>query len=278
MFPILFSIGPLTIKTMSVFLVLAFLATSFIFWRRGREEHYREDQLFDGYFLAVLVGMVAARIGYIVLNLQVFGWSILQWFDIIGHPGFSGYIGLIISSIYLYRYAQRNKWDTFEILDFWATGTSLGAVFVFIGKFFEGTSIGNPTNLPIGITFPNLFEARHPVQLYYALFFVFLFWYLGWAEYHYRTFQWYRAGRKTAQTGYLVSVFIIMSSIFILLMSFLQAPSLQFWSVNIDQVMGIAMLIGGCLMLYVRSGRALPFTREQKKRRALQQRFDTQAN
>lgn len=259
MWPTLFSIGSFSLQTMSIFMVLAFLTMSFVFWRRGREEHYREDQLFDGFLLSVAVGAVVARIGFVIFNFDQFGWSLFSWFDVFSHPGFSGVVGLIAATFYLYRYALKHKWDAFEILDFWLTSVSAAAIFVFIGKFLEGSGVGYTTNLPWGMTFPQLLEPHHPVQLYFVVFFIGLFWYLYWVEYHYRTYEWYRAGKRAAQTGFITAMFVIFSSAFFLLMTLFQPSSLVVGDLTLDRLLYGAGLLWGIGLLYARSGRTWPW-------------------
>src|SRR3989344_144001 len=125
MWPVLMSVGPIVIRTLNVCLSVALLSGLFVFWRKGREEHYDEAMLFDGLLLSVVVGLVVGRIGLIVLNWSQFGMNWITWFDFISRPGFSLWLMLIASGWYLYRYAHRHKWDEFEILDFWVLAVSL---------------------------------------------------------------------------------------------------------------------------------------------------------
>ena len=111
---------------MTLFALLGFFAASFVFWRRGREEHYSEEQLFDAFFIAVLAGGLASRVGYIALNFPQFGFNVLQWFDVVRSPGFDSFTGLIVSSMILFNRCRAQKWDEFEILDFWATAMAIG--------------------------------------------------------------------------------------------------------------------------------------------------------
>lgn len=264
MYPVLFSLGPITITTINVFLALAFLVSSFIFWKRGREEHYKEELLFDGFLLSGLAGVLAARIGYIALNAGDFGLSLLRWLDVFSYPGFSGSIGLAVMGMYLYRFAQRNKWDGFEILDFWAPAIALGLAVLHIGMFFDAGGYGLPTDLPWGVIFPGTFESRHPVQLYFALFYVLLFAYLQWVEFHYRTFEWYRSGKKTAQTGFLIAIAMSAAGISQVVFSFLKENLVQLYGVGVDQVVGLVLFLVGVGILYVRSGRELPFWKRRR--------------
>lgn len=264
MFPVLFSLGPITFKTISLFLILAFLVSSFIFWRRGREEHYKEELLFDGFLLSGLVGVLAARAGYVVLNAGDFGFSLVRWLDFFSYPGFSGSIGLAVMGIYLHRFAKRSKWDSFEILDFWAPAMALGLAVLHVGLFFDGGGYGLASTLPWAVTFPGSFAARHPVQLYFAIFYVVLFAYLQWAEFHYRTFEWYRSGKKTAQTGFLVAVAMSTTGLVHVIFSFLKENPTQLYGIGIDQVIGMVLFFVGVGTLYVRSGKELPFLKRRR--------------
>lgn len=273
MYPVLFAYGPLTIKTMSLFLLLAFLSSAFIFWRRGREEHYKEDQLFDGFLLAVIFGLIIARVVYVVTNFQVFGFSFLNWLDVLSNPGFSGFAGLVASGWYLFRYSRKNRWDEYEVLDFFAPAVAIALTFASFGTFLDGSGYGYETNLPVGVTFPNVLEPHHPVQLYFFVFYLMLYLYLTWAEYHYRTFNWYRFSKSTAQTGFLLSAFIISVGLINFIFSFLKPPSLEIFGINLQAALSLVAFFIGVGLLYVRSGRVIPFSEGSKKKKAREQRF-----
>ncbi len=265
MYPILFSVGPFELRTISIFLVLAFLVSGFVFWKRGRAEHYSEEQLFDAYLLSGIVGYLVGRVGFIVAHFS--SASVWQWLNPIAQPGVIDVLALVTTGLYLYRYAKQNKWDSFEILDLWSICAAAGLAIINLGAFFSGSGVGFQTNLPWGVRFPGLIDAAHPVQLYLMLWFVLLFWYLSWAEYRYRTFSWYRGSKKAAQTGYLISIFVIFSALGTLLFSFLQPTATSLFGVNIEQVWSSVVLLAGLALLYTRSGRVIPLSREWLKQR-----------
>lgn len=271
MFPELFRIGSVIIATKSIFLVVAFLTTAFMFWRKSREEHYHEEQVFDAFLLSVLVGLLAARIGYVVLFFDEFSSQIWRAFDVVSKPGSVFEVGLLGATLYLFRFAKHKKWDAFEVLDFWFLSVAVGMVLVHIGNFFAGTGFGHPTSLPWGMIFPGVFERTHPLQLYTALFYIALGGYLSWAEYNYRTFTWYRAGKKTAQTGFLTSVFLIAVGLYSLITLPIRPKFYAWGQVPIDIIVGAAVLIVGLLLLYSRSGRTVFFW--QKKESGMLSQF-----
>ncbi|MDA1079609.1 MAG: prolipoprotein diacylglyceryl transferase [bacterium] len=262
MFPTLFALGPLTLRTATLCTFLAVVAALYVFWRKGREEHYEERELFDTFFLAGLVGVLSARISFIVLNAADFGFSLSKWLDLGQFPGMIGKIGLLAATLVLLRQAKRYKWDVFEVLDFWILSLTTGFVFLYLGFFFAGTGMGNTTTLPVGIVFPSVLEPHHPVQLYATLFFFALSWYLWKVEKKYRMFRWYRASKTGAETGFLVGVFAVTSGFFFTLLSFITPATLVFAGLGWDWLAFVLLMLFGFFVLFTRSGRTV-FKRKQ---------------
>lgn len=256
MHPVLFQFGPVAFSAKSIFSALAFLTSAFVFWRKTREEHYHQDQAFDAFLLASVTGLLMGRVGFVLSHLSELGSNLWFWIDVVGHPGSSVFVGLLGASFYLYRYAGKQKWDRFEVLDFWFLAVTAGMVLKQVGNFFTGVGFGYQTNLPWGMVFPGVFNKHHPVQIYLILFFLALYSYLYWAEYHYRTFFWYRSGKKTAQTGFLTCVFMIAVGGFMTAIQLVKPPQLVWVGVNFDLVLYLVMLIAGGILFYLKSGRS----------------------
>lgn len=264
MFPVLFSVGSISVRTINLFLIIGFFASSFIFWRKGKEEHYDIIDFFDGFLLSSFFGLLTARVAFVLMNIGTLGFDLLKWIDIFRNPGFNLIVGIAVASFYLHRFAVKKKWDSFEVLDFWVTSVSIGLAINFVGMFFDGVGYGYPTSLPWGVVFPQLIDPHHPTQLYTALFYFITYFYLSKVEYSYRTFSWYRYGKKTAQTGFLVSVFLILVAIHGFVISFFKPASFEFFGFNIDMILSAALFIAGIFMLYARSGRPLPLPIKRK--------------
>lgn len=256
MLPILLKIGPFQLTSFAVAVVVAFLASSFVFWRKTKEEHYAEDEAFDGWLLSLLWGALWARIGFILFHWDVFGTQFLRWIDIFSYPGFTPLFGLIAILMFMYRFAAEHNWDVFEFLDFGVLSLTLGSALIWLGAFFDGSSFGNPTYLPWGVQFPTVFDLRHPVQIYATLFYLMVFAYLAWVEQRYRTFSWYRDKKHSAQSGFLVCFFLMAYGLMGVVLAILSPPSLQIMQMSIDLPVKVAFLVYGFALLYIRSGRS----------------------
>ena len=264
MFDSIITIGSFQLRTLSVFQVIAFLSCAFIVWYRAREENYSEAKVFDGFLLSFLVGWLMGRLGHIFLAWDKFGWEILKWLNVVQYPGTQLLIGLVGATLYFFFYSKKQKWDAFEVLDWWAQALTMGLVFTNIGYFFAGTRFGSVTTLPWGVIFPGVFEKRHPIQLYYLLFHVLMYKLLNWLEYHYRTFEWYRSGKKTAQTGFVFASFVISYALFSFLNSFLQDSVFLIGETSLDGLIHISLLSLGLFILIYRSNRVLFSFKEMK--------------
>lgn len=264
MLPILFEFPFFQLKSLTVLAFLAFFFSAFIFWRKGREEHYNTFEIFDAFLLSGLFGFVTGRLAFIVFHWSLFEANVFQIFNITGRPGNEPLIALTAAVFYLYRRASKNKWDAFEILDFYVTGISLGMIFVYAGFFLDGSYGGTFTQMPWGIIALGTFEKTHPTQLYSLFYYLFAYLYLSKMEYSYRTLEWYRSGKKTAQSGFLFSTFLIMTALFHLITGPTRLPSMFFNGLVLDYFVYLLVLIFGLVLLYKRSGRSFKFFTRHK--------------
>lgn len=262
MLPILFELPFFKLKSLTLLAFLAVFFSAFTFWRKGREEHYNTFEIFDAFILSGLFGFIVGRITFVATHWPSFSQNIFSIVNIMDKPGNEPLIVLAAAVWFLYRYAIKSKWDAFEILDFYVTAISLGMIFIYVGFFLDGSYGGTFTSLPWGIITPGTFEKTHPAQLYSLLYYFFTYIYLSRVEYVYRTLEWYRSGKKTAQSGFLFSTFLIFTALFHLFTESVRLPGISINGVVLDYFIYLAMLLFGLALLYKRSGRSLHFFRK----------------
>lgn len=238
-----------------VCLITAVLGGLYFFWRKTKEEHFELMSAFDGVVWAAVLGMVSARLGYIFLHFDQFGWHILRWIALDGYPGLWWILGLGVAFGYMYRWSQNHKQDFWEVWDFYGLLLAWYLGWYWLSRFFFGVAAGRPTSLPWGIVFPQRVEPAHPVQLYAAAAYLCLFAYLWWVEPKYRFFLWYRSKKRTAKTGYLFSFFLMATGLLGFGMSFVQYPFWLLWDIDINQILSVLLFFAGGVILYIRSGR-----------------------
>lgn len=143
----------------------------------------------------------------------------------------------IIIAMFLFSFRIRSKADGLDwlrLLDFVAVPTALAACFIRIGNFFNQEILGTPSNLPWAVVFGHPADhsipvARHPVQIYEALFYLavfFLIWRLT-----------YRPAFLLAK-GKLVGLFLILVFSFRFLIEYLKTEQSNIVSLASQFTMG----------------------------------------
>lgn len=173
--PVVFSLGPLSVRWYGVMYLLGFAA----FWCLGRlraKEAWRgitpedvEDLLFYGVFGVVLGG----RLGYCLFYQPGYYLSHPGEIFALWHGGMSAHGGLLGVILVMILFAWRKKKSLFTVSDFVAPLVPLGLMAGRIGNFINGELWGRPASpdLPWAMVFPQAADgiARHPSQLYEAL-------------------------------------------------------------------------------------------------------------
>ena len=250
--PVIFQLGPLTLYSYGVVMMVALVAVLFVLWKRGRELYFDEETLLDTVFVILLVALVAARAGYVVSKWSVFGGNIGSWLNVIGQPGLMYEVGLAGAMAATIWQAGKRKWNVYSLGDVLACGAGLALAFGALAAFVNGSGYGKPTDLFFGVTFPGLFEPRHPVQLYELLLYSGLFAFLWRLEGRYRTLAWYRGARSEANSGFILAIFGIGHGLIGLATELLREGRLV-WGVRWEVIFYATVLAGGVWLLMNRS-------------------------
>ena len=171
MFPILFHIGPFTIRTYGAMVALAFLAALQVARAAARARRIGEAFLLDLVALLILTGLLGARLFYILVNLSYFRehpWeSVKVW-----EGGLVFYGGFLLAALVGVVFTRYRGYAVGEVADCLAPALALGQAIGRWGCFFAGCCYGKPTPLPWGVRFKDpaslapLGVQLHPVQIY----------------------------------------------------------------------------------------------------------------
>lgn len=241
-------------------LIIGVLFGLYFFWKKAKEEHFELTETVDTLVIAGLWGGVGARAAYVLLQASQFQFRPAAWLNIWAFPGMWAPAGLAVFFAVLWWRADKLKQDAWELWDFACILLSWFFGWHWLSRFFLGTAAGTPTQLPWGVVFPLRVEPAHPVQLYAAVFSFLGFLLLWWAEPRYRFFLWYRSKKRTAKTGFLFCVFLLVYGLQGLVTSVFQYPFVLLWDVDLNQLVAGAVFLSGLVLLYSRSGRTLFFT------------------
>jgi len=271
LFPVILTIGPVTITTIGVFAVLSFFLGGFFIWRRAKQEHIEDNDIFDLFFLASFSGLIGARMGYILSHITEFDFSLKSWLDPVTNHGISWFGFLIGFMLGMAWICNRKKWDFWEIADMTVIGLIVSQILLRLGQFFDGSYVGANTNLPWGLPFPGYEGRQHPISLYEIPFLLFLIWLIKYFDKHYRLYKWYCNGRSDAKPGFLWLSYLFFLSIFHIVFDFVFIRKNIFLFVSLRQIELLGILLLAIFWFYRRSGHDFIFKNYTNKNISIKQ-------
>lgn len=188
MYPELFHIGPVPIRSFGLMIAFAFLFGVLYIMRVGRRDRRPVDQFITVAYIMIFSGMLGARLFYVLFHLEEFAG---HWMNTLNpfHDGYFGiaglnlYGGVVAAIVSTMIYCRRAKLKVLDVFDYFAPTLGLGIGVARIGCFLNGCCFGTPTDLPWGMSFPSgsipymMFGDAHlhPSQLYSSIYGLLLF-------------------------------------------------------------------------------------------------------
>jgi len=152
--PILFQIGPIPIYSYGLMMAIAFLVADFLVSREFKRLRFNINYANEMVVLAVVSGIIGAKILYLLENFSDFIKSPLEM--IFSAGGLTWYGGFILAFIVLFVYVIRKKLPVLKVLDAIAPAVALGYGIGRIGCHLSGDGdYGIPTSLPWGTIYAN---------------------------------------------------------------------------------------------------------------------------
>jgi phosphatidylglycerol:prolipoprotein diacylglycerol transferase len=237
------------VSSLGVFSVLAFLAGLFLIWRRGKEEGLDEETVLDTAFLGLLMGLVVGRAIFIMEHWPDFGSEIGRWIDLRHFGGFSFFGAALGAWVVLFFTSREKKWNFWSVSDLAVFGLIGAQILVRIGQFLDGSYLGIPTELPLGLPFSGAEGKRFPVQLAEIGFLLLVYFWLKRLEKQYRSFVWYQDKRGETRPGFLTLTYGLVYGLFRFALAFFQPASVYWVGLALGQWVSLAA-VAVCLGLF----------------------------
>jgi phosphatidylglycerol:prolipoprotein diacylglycerol transferase len=174
--PIALQFGPLTIRWYGVLMALAMAVGLWLAYREARRRGVDPENLLKTSELALLGGLVGARLYYVAFNWDYYGRVPLK-IVAVWEGGLAIHGGLLGGLLLGGGYAWRRRLPLARYLDIVAPSLALGQAIGRWGNFFNEEAFGTPTTLPWKLYIspahrPLLYaqeEFFHPTFLYESL-------------------------------------------------------------------------------------------------------------
>lgn len=202
--PEIFRIGSFAVRWYGLLFAFGFLIGYYIGERMLKSEGVSSKWIDSLFFYIIIATIVGARLGHVIF----YGWDYYSQHPLeifkTWHGGLASHGGAIGILIALWIHSKLvTKRTMLWSLDRIVVPTALVGAFIRIGNLMNSEIYGIETTLPWGFIFERNQEtmAKHPTQIYEALFYVLAFIVLMWL---------YRKTSAKNRPGVLLGVFFIM--------------------------------------------------------------------
>jgi phosphatidylglycerol:prolipoprotein diacylglycerol transferase len=168
MHPILFKIGNFPVHSFGVVMVVAFLIGLLIARSRAKRFGLDPNKLTDMSFWALIVGILGARIAFIIQDLGYYLKNTKELFSL-QFAGLTSFGGVIAALGYMVFWAKRANWPIKLLLDVIGPAGLVMHAIGRVGCLLNGCCYGGQCDLPWGIHVDKIPVPMHPAQIYDAL-------------------------------------------------------------------------------------------------------------
>ncbi len=178
----LFQLGPVSVQWYGFLIGLGVMLGFFLSLRQAPRYGLKSDDMADFYLFSIPIGVVGARIYYVLFDLGAYrhDWKRIFY---VWEGGLAFYGGVIAGVLTVWVLARRKKIPFHRVADFFIPYVPLGQAIGRWGNFFNQEAFGTNTKLPWGmysngthdylaqLADPHLHpeEAVHPTFLYESL-------------------------------------------------------------------------------------------------------------
>jgi prolipoprotein diacylglyceryl transferase len=256
MSPEIFSVGQLSIRYYGVLMVIAFLTSSFVFYRILKHEG---ESLFllpvtaNAVFWGILIG---ARLGECIFYFPEYYLKnpleiIIPFRDgeYTGIWGLSSHGAALAITVFLFFAAKTVKKPTLWLIDRVCVTVPLAAFFIRMGNLLNSEILGTETSVPWGFVFESRGEdfPRHPVQLYEAVCYLIVFFVI---------YTFFRKKHAKIRQGTVLGLFLILVFFPRFIMEMFKAPISEFDKYSLlstGQYLSLLFAFAGIALLAHRS-------------------------
>lgn len=176
--PVAFTVFGLDIRWYAVLICTGILLAGFLAVRRAPSHGITPDDILDIILVSVPVGIVGARLWYVLFNWEYYH----SFYDVINTRagGLAIHGGLIFGALAAILMCRRKKCSPLDVLDVAFPCIALAQAVGRWGNFFNQEAHGTPTDLPWAITIDGV--KVHPTFLYESLWCLMLFFLLSYFD------------------------------------------------------------------------------------------------
>ncbi len=232
--PIAFSLGSVDVYWYGILISSGVLLGLFLAMKQARRVGLNEDVPLFFLFWALPLGLIGARLWYVVFNWSYYGQN-LPAILAFRQGGLAIHGAVVAGVLVLIVYSRLTKVNFWTLGDILAPSLILAQAIGRWGNFFNQEAFGVETDLPWAMYIAGAY--RHPTFLYESIWNLLVFFFL------------YALGKKEHIQGEIMVKYFIYYSIGRFFIEGLRTDSLYMGPLRSAQVFSILFIIGGSILL-----------------------------
>lgn len=253
-------LGPIQIYWYSIFIFIGLLVASILIFKEARRRNIDEDFLVNLIFNTIIIGLIGARLYYVIFNLPYYIANPIEIFAI-WNGGLAIHGGIFAALIFIIIYCKRHEVNCLQILDIMVVGLIIGQAIGRWGNFFNGEAYGQITSLE------ELKEQQIPMFIINGMYIL--------GEYRQPTFfyesTWCLSGflamliirkYKYLKRGQLTGFYLFWYGFGRFLIESMRTDALMLGSLKMAQIVSIVFVIVGIILFFYNVFKS---TKEDKK-------------
>lgn len=227
-----FNLFGIDVMWYGILMATGMLAAVIIALKESKRVGINEDDVINIAIIAIPVGLICARIYYVVFNWDYYAGDIMAMINVRG-GGLAIHGGLIGGILAGFLYTKYKKMNFFKTADAVMLGMPLAQAIGRWGNYINGEAHGGPTNLPWGIMVDGM--KVHPTFLYESIWNLCIFVFLLLTR------------KKKKYEGQIIVSYVVLYSLGRFFIEGLRTDSLMFGPLRVAQVVSLIGIIGGLI-------------------------------
>jgi phosphatidylglycerol:prolipoprotein diacylglycerol transferase len=243
--PIIFQIGPLSIRWYGVLIMAGVVLGLVLAGREAKRQAVSIELVYDLFFYILVSAIVGARLYYVIFSWDLYRNNLKEIFAF-WHGGLAihgAVVGGIVSALIYTRLKGLSFWSVGDIC---APSLILGQAIGRWGNYFNQEAFGRPTNLPWGIFID---EAHRPLQYVQQTHFHPTFLYESlWNFCVFLLLLWLRR-RRGVVTGDVFLAYLVLYSLGRFWIEGFRTDSLMFAGFRVAQIVSLLLIVFASIAL-----------------------------
>lgn len=134
-------LGPIQIYWYSIFIFIGMLVACFLIYKEAKKRGIDEDFLVNLTFNTIIIGIIGARLYYVLFNLSYYLDNPVEIFQI-WNGGLAIHGGIIAGLLFIIYYCKKHEVNLWKILDIIVVGLIIAQAIGRWGNFFNSEAYG----------------------------------------------------------------------------------------------------------------------------------------